>query len=197
MMPAMDGFQLLEALKGDDRWRHIPVVMLTARADMRDKLRALRTGVDDYLLKPFEEDELLARIDNLLKNYAGRSPVQRRPSTVARPSSVVTAEDQAWLEAFEVVVEKRLGDFNLTAEMLAEDMAMSRAPFFRYLKRLTGLTPAQYLDEARFQKARRLLEHREVSSVKAAAYTVGFRQVKHFSQNYKKRFGKLPSESVA
>ncbi|MBK8191713.1 MAG: response regulator [Lewinellaceae bacterium] len=197
MMPAMDGFQLLEALKGDDRWRHIPVVMLTARADMRDKLRALRTGVDDYLLKPFEEDELLARIDNLLKNYAGRSPVQRRPATVARPSSVVTAEDQAWLEAFEVVVEKRLGDFNLTAETLAEDMAMSRAPFFRYLKRLTGLTPAQYLDEARFQKARRLLEHREVSSVKAAAYTVGFRQVKHFSQNYKKRFGKLPSESVA
>ena len=93
-----------------------------------------------------------------------------------------------------MVVEKRLGDFNLTAEMLAEDMAMSRAPFFRYLKRLTGLTPAQYLDEARFQKARGLLESRQITSVKAVAYKVGFRQVKHFSQNYKKRFGKLPSE---
>ena len=114
------------------------------------------------------------------------------PSTVHRPP--VTAEEQAWLEDFEKLVEKRLGDFNLTAEMLADALAMSRASFFRQLKRLTGLTPAQYLDEARFQTARRLLESREISSVKAAAYAVGFRQVKHFSQNYKKRFGKLPSE---
>ena len=194
MMPVMDGFQLLETLKSDDRWRHIPVVMLTARADLRDKLRALRIGVDDYLLKPFEEDELVARLENLFQNYDNRqsaSPPVRQSTDL--PVSV-SAEDQAWLEGFEKLVEKRLGDFNLTAEMLADALAMSRASFFRQLKRLTGLTPAQYVDEARFQKARRLLENREVSSVKAAAYTVGFRQVKHFSQNYKKRFGKLPSE---
>lgn len=199
MMPVMDGFQLLEALKGDDRWRHIPVIMLTARADMRDKLRALRTGVDDYLLKPFEEDELLARIDNLLRNYRNRmllredatKPAQSAPSPVT-----ISAEDRAWLERFELLLDKRLGDFNLTAEMLAEEMAMSRAPFFRHLKRLTGLTPAQYLDEARFQKARSLFETRQSNSVKAVAYKVGFRQVKHFSQNYKKRFGKLPSEVI-
>jgi AraC-like DNA-binding protein len=173
--------------------------MLTARADMRDKLRALRTGVDDYLLKPFEEDELLARIDNLLRNYRNRmllredatKPAQSAPSPVT-----ISAEDQAWLERFELLLDKRLGDFNLTAEMLAEEMAMSRAPFFRHLKRLTGLTPAQYLDEARFQKARSLFETRQSNSVKAVAYKVGFRQVKHFSQNYKKRFGKLPSEVI-
>ncbi len=122
------------------------------------------------------------------------STAHHPPSTVHRPP--ITAEEQTWLEDFEKLVEKRLGDFNLTAETLADALAMSRASFFRQLKRLTGLTPAQYLDEARFQKARRLLEHREISSVKAAAYSVGFRQVKHFSQNYKKRFGKLPSEHV-
>ncbi|MFQ5447139.1 MAG: ATP-binding protein, partial [Saprospiraceae bacterium] len=72
MMPVMDGFQLLEKLKGSDVWRNIPVIMLTARADISDKLKALRIGVDDYLLKPFEEEELLVRIDNLLKNYQKR-----------------------------------------------------------------------------------------------------------------------------
>jgi len=72
MMPVMDGFQLVEKLKSDDRWRHIPVVMLTARADLRDKLKALRIGVDDYLLKPFEEEELFARVENLLKNARAR-----------------------------------------------------------------------------------------------------------------------------
>ncbi|MBK9335630.1 MAG: response regulator [Lewinellaceae bacterium] len=95
MMPVMDGFQLLEKLKGDDRWRHIPVVMLTARADLRDKLRALRIGVDDYLLKPFEEDELLARVENLLQNYSNRIPTfqpetfQPEPPTL-QPSNLPT-----------------------------------------------------------------------------------------------------------
>ncbi len=200
MMPVMDGFQLLENLKGDDRWRHIPMVMLTARADLRDKLRALRIGVDDYILKPFEEEELLVRVENLLTNYDAREstsqPVNQSTNQPVNQSisQPITAEDQTWLETCEQQVEQHLGDFNLTAETLADALAMSRASFFRQLKRLTGLTPAQYLDEARFQKARRLLENREVSSVKSAAYAVGFRQVKHFSQSYKKRFGKLPSE---
>lgn len=195
MMPQMDGFQLLEKLKGDDRYRHIPVVMLTARAELHDKLRALRIGVDDYLLKPFEEDELLARISNLLL-HAGRriSGKNSVPAGETPDTAFFSADDLAWLEQFEKVVERRLPHYELTAELLAGDMAMSRSTLFRQLKRLTGLTPMQYIDEARFQKARLLLETRAVSSVKAAAYAVGFKQVKHFSLNYKKRFGKLPSE---
>jgi DNA-binding response OmpR family regulator len=198
MMPVMDGFQLLGNLKNDERWRHIPVVMLTARADMDDKLRALRIGVDDYLSKPFEEDELLARVENLIRQFQGRAVLPEDEDPAEQPlAPTFSAADLRWLEAFEQLVEKELGNFNLTAEMLAEKMLMSRSPFFRQLKRLTGLTPAQYLDEARFQKARRMFERREASSVKSVAYAVGFKQVKHFSQNYKKRFGKLPSEYAA
>ena len=73
MMPEMDGFQLLHKLKSSDVFRHLPIIMLTARADLQDKLKALRIGVDDYLLKPFEEDELLARIDNLLQHNLQRN----------------------------------------------------------------------------------------------------------------------------
>ena len=75
MMPVMHGHQLLEKLKSDDATWHIPVIMLTARVDVRDKLRALSIGVDDYLLKPFDEEELLVRIENLLKNQAARRSV--------------------------------------------------------------------------------------------------------------------------
>lgn len=72
MMPEMDGFQLLQILKSTDAYRHIPVIMLTARVDIKDKLHALRIGVNDYMTKPFDGEELLARIDNLLKNEATR-----------------------------------------------------------------------------------------------------------------------------
>jgi len=73
IMPFMDGFELLAKIKSDDRFRHIPVIMLTALSDIRDKLKALRIGVDDYILKPFVEEELLARIENLLRHRAMRS----------------------------------------------------------------------------------------------------------------------------
>ncbi|MBL7780012.1 MAG: response regulator [Saprospiraceae bacterium] len=200
MMPEMDGFQLLERLKGDDRWRHLPVVMLTARAGLHDRLHALRIGVDDYLLKPFEEEELLARVGNLLQNVGRRSaPNHAGPgeSAPAPEGAVFSADDLAWLEQFEKVVERRIPYYDLTADLLADDMAMSRSSLFRQLKRLTGLTPTEYVDEARFRRARLLLETRAVSSVKAAAYAVGLKQVKHFSLNYKKRFGKSPSEEQA
>ncbi|MEK7253656.1 MAG: ATP-binding protein, partial [Bacteroidota bacterium] len=219
MMPVMDGFQLLEKLKGDDQLRLLPVVMLTARADMQDKLKALRIGVDDYLLKPFEEDELLARVENLLKNYRERKVAEAQlsvptsvgteslPARLAERGELLSAEkapetdaasplnleDMAWLENLETVALNNLGDFNLTADVLAEKMAVSRSGFYRRLKQLTGLTPAQYLDEVRFQSARRMLETRQVGSVKAASYAVGFRQEKHFSREFRTRFGRLPS----
>ena len=192
MMPEMDGFQLLEFLKGSDEYRHIPVVMLTAKADTADRLKALRIGVDDYLLKPFYEAELVARVENLLANVNQKQVPGDAESESSAPQ--ILRYEQEWLINLESTIQDKLGDFNLTAEVLASSMAMSRARFFREIKRLTGLTPNQYLMEARFQKARKLLELGEVSSVKAASYEVGFKQVKYFSQQFKKRFGRLPSE---
>jgi DNA-binding response OmpR family regulator len=201
MMPLMDGFQLLSQLKGSDAYRLIPVIMLTARADKADKLRALRIGVDDYLLKPFDEDELLARITTLLTNQRERqryvltesdAPIDREESLATLP--VMSADDLAWLEKLETVVLAQLSNADLTAEALADELAASRSTLFREVKRLTGLTPTQYITEARFQRARQLLERREVSSVKQLAAMVGFRQVKHFSASYKNQFGKSPSD---
>jgi YesN/AraC family two-component response regulator len=194
MMPVMDGYQLLEKLKSDDATRHIPVVMLTARAEAQDKLKALRIGVDDYLLKPFDEDELLARIENLLKNYAARRAAAAEESEPSAGVPLLSRPDREWLEVFEGYVRKHLSSDLLSVAELTREFAMSESTLLRQLKRLTGLTPVQYLLEVRLTEARRLLENRTFSSIAQVAARVGYDDARSFSRAFRQRFGKLPSE---
>jgi len=198
MMPVMDGHQLLERLKSDDATRHIPVIMLTARADVRDKLRALRIGVDDYLLKPFDEEELLARIENLLRNQAARQAAAAADESVAHlegvPHLSMSQPDREWLENFEGYVQKHYADDTLSVPGLAQAFAMSESTLLRQLKRLTGLSPLQYLLEMRLNEARRLLESRAHNSIAQVAAKVGYEDARSFARSFRQRFGKLPSE---
>ncbi|MCB9352328.1 MAG: response regulator [Lewinellaceae bacterium] len=194
MMPVMDGYQLLETLKSNDATRHMPVIMLTARADAGDKLKALRIGVDDYLTKPFDEEELMVRIENLLKNQAAR--LRETPANLeeAEPGAVLSKTDQKWLEAFEAYVRKNLSNDILSVPLLAHEFAMSESTLLRQLKRLAGLSPNQYLQEMRLGHARQLLENRTYNSIARVAAEVGYTDTRSFSRSFKKRFGKLPSD---
>lgn len=193
MMPVMDGFQLLEKLKATDATRHIPVVMLTARADARDKLKALRIGVDDYLVKPFQEEELKVRIANLLQNQANRLaalPPEKAPSS---STCLLSQSEQEWLARFETYVQQNFGSDILSVPFLAHEFAMSESTLYRQLKRLTGLSPGQYLKEVRLDQARQLLENRTYDSVERVANAVGYGDYRAFSRSFKQRFGRLPS----
>ena len=203
MMPVMNGFQLIEKLKADARLHAIPLVMLTARAEMQDKLKALRIGVDDYLTKPFEEAELFARIKNLLQNAAVRKQLREEyvltnadaeKTNESSDKLIGNPEDAEWLESLKNTVHKHIGDYNLSLETVADMMHISRAQFFRRVHILTGLTPRQFLQEIRFNHARQLLEHRSVNSVKAVAAAIGIQKIQYFSEQFKERFGKSPSE---
>lgn len=201
MMPVMDGYQLLEKLKSDPQFHSIPFIMLTARAELKDKLKALRIGVDDYLLKPFEEEELVARIENLLKNSLERANIQLSDtfeapddSTISNDSKSLTPEDLEWLTQFEALVNEKITDLSFTIDDLPQLMAISRTQLFRRLKKLTGLTPNQYIREVRLQKARQLLEENAYSTVKEVCYAVGFRKTQYFSKLFLNRFGKIPSD---
>lgn len=193
MMPVMDGYQLLERLKSADSTRHIPVVMLTARSEVQDKLKALRIGVDDYLTKPFDDEELLLRIENLLKNQAMRQHetvvVPEQESTRPRMSE----SDCQWLETFETYIQKHLSSDKLSVTSLAHEFAMSESTLLRQLKRLTGLSPLQYLQEVRFSEARRLLETGSYHSIAQVTAKVGYEDTRAFARSFKQRFGKVPS----
>ncbi len=192
MMPEMDGYQLLEKLKSDEKFWRVPVIMLTARADIQDKLRALRIGVDDYLLKPFDEEELLARISNLLRNAANRlTEVEMPQEEVLTP--VMGEVDQRWLEKLEATVLTHLHEPSLSVAGLADEFAMSESTFLRQVKRLTGLTPSAYLNEHKLNRARHLLETGAFSSIGDIAFEVGFEDAKSFARSFKARFGKSPS----
>ncbi|MBK7338341.1 MAG: AraC family transcriptional regulator [Saprospirales bacterium] len=109
------------------------------------------------------------------------------------PSDAYSLE---WLIQLHEIVERRLGEFDLKAEDIAHDLNMSRTQFFRQIKKDIGVTPSEYLEKARFEHGLHLLESGKASSVKAAAYGAGFRQVKYFSKLFKQRFGKLPSDCL-
>lgn len=191
MMPVMDGFQFLEKLKSEDRWRHLPVIMLTARAELRDKLKALRTGVDDYMLKPFNEEELLTRVDNLLFHTENRSLGKEEGMSSNEPR--LAAADAEWLEEQEQLLMDRLSNTKFTAAMWAAEAAVSERHLQRKIKNLTGLSPYQYLTEARLLKARTFLEDGRYKTVSEVAYAVGFSNAQSFTRNFRKRFGRVPS----
>lgn len=207
MMPQMDGYQLLEAIKASDAHRHLPVIMLTARAGSEDRLKALRMGIDDYMLKPFEEEELLARVHNLISNRAERTrflaentaeqtatDVQVSKETAPISEPVLSAYDEQWLEKLESVVARQSRHSNFNVEFLAGEMAVSRQHATRRIKQLTGLTAIQYIQEARMNRGRKMLEEGECHSVKAVALEVGIQDTKYFSRQFKARFGKSPSD---
>lgn len=206
MMPIMDGIQLLSTLKSTDQYSTIPVIMLTAKAELDAKLQALRIGVDDYLTKPFEVDELLARIENLLRNAAARKhylegdEIDPETSEATKEDGVYTATttisqtDLAWLAELEASVLQKLSDADFTLDMLGDIIFVSPRQIRRRLKQLTGLSFSDYLNEARYRQARQMLELKQVDSVKRLAAEVGMRDVKYFSQQFKLRFGKSPSD---
>ncbi|MCP3932226.1 MAG: response regulator, partial [Bacteroidetes bacterium] len=197
MMPEMDGLQLIQHLKNDIRYSAIPSIMLTARAEMKDKLTALRLGVDDYITKPFEQEELFARVENLLHNAGERkkwlSEVEPELEEELIEDPLLSKEATQWLESIEEQVNKELSQFEFNTQALADQMNISRSQLFRRLKKLTGLTPSQYIKEARLNQARILLENQTYSSVKSVAFSVGIKHLGKFSQYYKERFGKSPS----
>lgn len=197
MMPEMDGFALLEKIKSYSPTRLLPFIFLTARAGMEDRISAMRIGVDDYLLKPFEEEELLARVANLLHNYRERTAIAIVPETLApfEPEAEQAAgASELWVERLRTYTLENLTNPTFSIQQLTEAAGMGHSTFNEKMKQETGLTPNLFVREIRLIQARTLLETRACSSVQDVCRTVGFQKTAYFSQLFKERFGKNPSE---
>lgn len=193
MMPGMDGFALTEALKTDARTSHIPVILLTAKAMQADKVEGLSHGADAYLSKPFDQAELLIRIEKLL---ALRKTLQARyQGFVKEAEPAIPAEptlDDIFLDKIRTVIIERLDKPDLSVHDLCDVVHLARTQVYRKVKALTGLTPTLLIRSIRLEKGKTLLEQTQLT-VSEIAYDVGFSDPNYFSRIFAKTYGKRPS----
>ncbi|MFZ5999723.1 MAG: response regulator, partial [Bacteroidota bacterium] len=196
MMPVMSGVELCHSLKNDEATSHIPIILLTARADHESKLEGLRTGADDYLTKPFNFQELNARISNLIVQRKKLVSRYNR-SVVVKPHEItVTPLDERFIQRAIQFLEEHLDDSSLDVTRMTTALGMSRTNLHRKVKAITGLSTSEFIQDFRLRRAMLLIEQK-TDSISQIAYQVGFNDQSYFTKCFKKKFGKTPSEVAA
>ena len=197
MMPEMDGFTMLRLIKTNMNISHIPVVMLTSKSDVANRLEGLEKGADAFLAKPFDMDELHVIINNLIsKNLRLKgkfSGVQQQKDKVVETK--VKGNDEVLMERIMKVVNDHLSDSDFNVEVLTKEVGISRAQLHRKMKEMTGLPISEFIRNIRLEQAVRLLKEQKIN-VTQVAYTVGFSNLAHFSTVFRKQFGVSPTEYI-
>ncbi|MCB9292031.1 MAG: response regulator [Lewinellaceae bacterium] len=187
MMPEVDGFELCEVLKKDERTSHIPVILLTAKATQEDKLEGLNHGADAYLVKPFQKEELLIRLEKLLEL---RRKLQQKYQSASGDGP---GPEDDFLRKVREIVEAHLEEPDFSVEQMSRVVGMSRVQVHRKLKALTGLSASQFIRITRLNRAYELLKDPALN-ISEVAYQVGFKDPSHFSRVFSQQYGVAPSE---
>lgn len=193
MMPKIDGYKFSREIRKDEKTSHIPIIMLTAKAGLDDKIEGLETGIDAYLTKPFNAKELRVRIKNLIIQRKELRKKFRR-ATIIKPSEVsAVSVDQEFLQKTINIIESHFEDEQFSVEKLAEKVNMSVSQLNRKLNALIDQPAGQLIRSLRLQRAADLLK-KKTGSVAEICYQVGFNDQAYFSRSFKKQFGCSPSE---
>jgi len=193
MMPGMDGFELCDKIKNDTRTSHIPVILLTARAGQQNKLEGLDTGADDYLTKPFDARELLARIHNLIEQRHRLQEKFSRQNPFNPQQLDFSENDRSFLGQAVEIINKNISNPSFNTALFAEEIALSRTQLFRKLKSLTGQSVSDFVRHIRLNRAAELLKN-DQGNVSEVAFQAGFNHLSHFARYFKNQFGITPSE---
>lgn len=197
MMPRMDGTELCEKLKTDLQTSHIPVIMLTDKAGMDNKIEGLETGADDYLTKPFDGQELLVRTKNLIEQRRKLRELFSDKKLQIDPKKItVTSLDQQFLEDVLTLLENQYSDPDFGMPQMQQALAMSKTQLHRKLKALTNEAPGELLRNFRLKQAAQLLAQK-ADSVTQIAYMVGFNNLSYFAKCFKELYGVAPSSYQA
>lgn len=193
MMPVMDGYELCHSIKSNEKTNHIPFILLTARAETKDKLEGLETGADDYLVKPFNPEELQVRVRNLIK-IREQLRVKFRSEMTIKPAGVIVASKQkVFLEKFIAIIEENIENGNFNIESLCIEIGMSRAQLHRKIKAVTNQSTTEFIRNYRLQKAADLIKQ-DVGNMAEIAYRVGFNSQAYFNKSFQELFGCTPTE---
>ncbi len=188
MMPEMNGQALIQAIKSEESLSNIPLLVLTAVMKKPVKLDLLRIGVDDYLVKPFMEEELILRIDNLVKNHKARTNNENDQKTYP--------EGSKWLKQVESIVYLHIGESDYKLSDLANDLHISPKRLQQKIKEQTGMTPKKYQQSILLHKARELIYEGLYSTVSELSLAMGYEDQSYFTKLYKSFYGISPSDEL-
>jgi signal transduction histidine kinase/DNA-binding response OmpR family regulator len=192
MMPGFDGVELCRRIRGNAETAAIAVLLLTAKAGSEHAAAGLNAGADDYLAKPFDASELLARIDAMLARAHRLRLRLARTAQQLPVAALAESAEERWRQRLDQAIARHLGDSDFNVEQLAEQMFVDRSQLFRKCKELFALSPSEYLRDTRLARAHELLLA-HIGTVSEVAYAVGFDSLSSFTRAFRARYGKAPS----
>ncbi|WP_339714299.1 two-component regulator propeller domain-containing protein [uncultured Kriegella sp.] len=188
MMPKSDGIQVANQLKTNELTAHIPLIFLTAKTGLENRLKGLETGAEDYIQKPFNSSEIKLKIQNRLESR--RRLVERSQKEVLVSES--TTPMDKYLVKVNGVIDQQMNNADFSIDLLCEELAIGRSQLYRKIQALTGKTIIEYINTHKLAMAMRLLKEGELS-IKEIAFEVGYNDNRYFSRIFKKEYGHPPS----
>lgn len=194
-MPEMDGITLLERIKENPHLSALPVILLSSKSAVDDRVTGLRHGADAYLSKPFNMEELRLTIDNListLRRVKGKATTEPQIDKMIGQEEV-KGNNELLMERIVNCIHEHLSDPDYNVETLADEIGLSRAQLHRKMKEMTGIATGKFIRDMRMKEAVHLLELGTIN-ISQIAYRVGFNDQNHFSQVFKRYYGVSPKE---
>ncbi|MGE5342572.1 MAG: protein kinase domain-containing protein [Candidatus Omnitrophota bacterium] len=195
MMPGMDGYEVCRVLKNDLHTSHIPIILLTAKAQDENIIQGLETGADDYITKPFNTRMLNARIKNLIDLRLGLQEKIKNQMVLQPTKMELGGIDIEFMKELQKAIETHLDDFDFNVEELGRLLYMSHATLYRKVMALTGESPTEFIRSYRLKRAAERLKMKRSKplTIKDIAFGVGFSSTAYFTHCFKEKFHRLPS----
>jgi DNA-binding response OmpR family regulator/anti-sigma regulatory factor (Ser/Thr protein kinase) len=193
MMPKMNGYQLCEKLKKDERTCHIPVIFLTALAEKAEQMEGLENGADDYITKPFDVDLLKIKVYNLIETRERLKLLYQKKLTLESFQFVPDSFDEKLMQKIMAIADKEISNSSFGVEELSKIVGLSRTHLYRKIREITNQSPVEFIRNLRLEKAARLLKENKFY-VSEVAYMAGFTEMSYFRKIFKEFYGVTPSD---
>lgn len=194
MMPKVDGFELREKVSQLTDKKEVPYILITAKHLEIDKIKGYRLGINDYIVKPFNKNELLARVANLIENGSNKRAWKLENKDVFEKT---VSFDKKLLDKIQTVVVENITNEDFKIDDLAKEIGYSQRQLSRILNEYTGMSPVKFVLEIRLQKAYQLLQNKTHLTLSEVKYDIGISSTSYFNTKFKERFGIKPSDFLS
>lgn len=189
MMPLMDGIKMVEMLREDKQFKHIPVIFLTAKNAEEDRIKGLETGAVDFISKPFATKELVHKVKNLID--LGQTQVA---NALSKPiEEQFESSEHKFLEKLRKIIDEHISSRNLDVYQIAQSLNYSTSAIHKKIKLISNKSTNQFIREYRLEKAQQMIKSNH-ASISEIAFSLGFASVSYFSKSYKSYFGFNPTQ---